>query len=48
MGDQSAITDQLTGGTGHEVTLLPAMAAMGMTIVAADYEGLGTPGDQPT
>ena len=45
MGDQCALTNQLTGGTGQEVMLLPAMLDMGMTIVAPDYQGLGTPGD---
>jgi alpha-beta hydrolase superfamily lysophospholipase len=45
MGDQCAPTRHFAGGPPQETDVLPKVLKTGMTIVAPDYQGLGTPGD---
>ena len=47
MGDQCSLTDEPGVGTAPESRLLPEVLERGITIVAPNYEGLGTPGDHP-
>ncbi len=47
LGDDCAISRMITTGMAAERLLVPLLVGAGYTVVATDYEGLGTPGDHP-
>jgi fermentation-respiration switch protein FrsA (DUF1100 family) len=45
LGDSCAISRQYVSGGGVESLIAPIVNSLGLTFVATDYQGLGTPGD---